>query len=259
MIKALNMAEETNTVYNDQFFDYLTERSLQSARVVIPNLLNFVNPKSVIDIGCGQGAWLRAFQECGIKIVYGLDGPYIIQSKLLIDPANFGMVDLSQPFEIEGQYELAVCLEVAEHVPAKAARSLIRTLTTASPLVLFSAAIPGQGGTYHVNEQWPAYWKALFAEHGFQRLDLIRPRVWQDKRVQWWYRQNIFLYASQDEIRKSALLQVEEQRMQGSQIECIHESILNRYTSLRGILLEVPRVAFRAIKRRMSWFLLEHV
>ncbi len=56
MIKALNMAEETNTVYNDQFFDYLTERSLQSARVVIPILLNFVNPKSVIDIGCGQGA-----------------------------------------------------------------------------------------------------------------------------------------------------------------------------------------------------------
>jgi SAM-dependent methyltransferase len=249
------MNGSTNTIYNELFFDYLTERSLQSARVIVPILLNFINPKSVIDIGCGEGAWLRAFQECGVKTIYGLDGPYIVQSKLLIDPVNFRIVDLSHPFEIEGQYELAICLEVAEHLPAKAARSLIRTLTAAAPLVLFSAAIPGQGGAGHVNEQWPAYWKSLFAEYGFHRLDLVRPRVWQDSRVYCWYRQNIFLYASKDEIEKSTLLQAEEQRMRGSQIECIHESILHRYIGLRGILREVPRVALRTVKRRMSLLL----
>jgi len=250
---------ETNRdVYDDAFFDSLTEGSLQSARVVVPILLNVIDPKSVIEVGCGRGAWLKAFQENGIDLIRGIDGPWMDQSRLLIDKADFRIADLSQRFGIDGQYDLAVCLEVVEHLPAKAGQFLILQLTRTAPLVLFSAAIPGQGGVGHVNEQWPDYWKCVFSEFGFRRLDPIRRQVMQDSRVEWWYRQNITLFASDDAIAKSPTLQAVE-REGGAELEWIHKdivkAILARYadhTSLRRILKELPRAALRAIKHRYA-------
>jgi len=252
------MAANNTAVYDDTSVEADTEDSLESAQVVVPIVLDLVNPKSVIDFGCGHGAWLKAFQENGIKVIQGLDGLWVDHSKLLIDKTGFRTVDLSQPCEIEGKWDLAVCVEVAEHLPEKASRPLIQSLTAAAPLVLFSAAIPGQTGTCHINEQWPSYWKSLFAKRGFRRLDPIRPRVWQDNRVQWWYRQNIFLYASNDAIAKSTVLQAEYRRSCNSQFELIHENILtdalarsSHYTSLTALLGELPRAAWRAISRRL--------
>jgi SAM-dependent methyltransferase len=246
------------TLYDDAFFDSMTEGSLQSARVVVPILLNLVQPQSIIEIGCGRGAWLKVFQENGIAVIRGLDGPWVNHSNLLIDAANFHMVDFNQPFEIEGQYDLAVCLEVVEHVPDKAGRFLIRQLTRTAPLVLFSASIPGQEGLGHVNEQMPRYWESIFSEFGFRMLSPIRRHVLQDSRVEWWYRQNIILFASSDAIAKSPILQAEAEN-NGLELEWIYkevfEAILVRYiyhTSLRGILAEFPRATLRAVKRLLT-------
>lgn len=242
-----------NATYNDDFFDLQVRGALQSARVVAPILLNLIKPTSVIDVGCGRCAWLRAFQENGVKVVKGLDGPYIDPPKLLIHPSFFYAVDLSKAFEIDGQYDLAVCLEVAEHIPEANSQILIRALTQAAPLILFSAAIPGQGGTGHVNEQWPSYWRSLFDERGFRMLDPIRRHIWQDTRVEWWYRQNILLYASSAAIAQSTTLQAEEKLATCADLEYIHTAILSRYTtpSLRFILRQVPQAVYRGIKNRL--------
>lgn len=238
----------TTPAYTNDFFDLQKEGSLQSARIVVPVLLNLVRPASVIDIGCGHGAWLRAFKENGVQVLKGFDGSYVDRSKLLIDPACFNPVDLTRPFKIRERYDLAVCLEVGEHLPEKVSQSLVAELTEAAPLVLFSAAIPGQRGLNHVNEQWPSYWQTSFERRGFHRLDPIRRHILMESKVEWWYRQNIFLYASQDAIANSSALQAEKELANNMDFELIHGSIFYRYKSLRGILREVPRVARRKIK-----------
>jgi glycosyltransferase involved in cell wall biosynthesis len=71
----------------------------------------------------------------------------------------------------------------------------VDSLVRHASVVLFSAAIPDQGGTAHLNEQWPSYWAELFARRGYQAYDAIRPAVWDDQQVAWWYRQNILVFA----------------------------------------------------------------
>src|SRR5882762_2484851 len=100
-------------MYDDPFFDAHSDGSLRSARVVVPIVLELVQTQSVIDVGCGSGAWLRACKENGVKTVQGVDSSHY--SKLLIDPSEFNEVNLEQPFKMERKYDLAVSLEVAEH------------------------------------------------------------------------------------------------------------------------------------------------
>jgi hypothetical protein len=68
-------------------------------------------------------------------------------------------------------------LEVAEHLSGKAGACLVHTLTQAAPLVMFSAAVPGQRGSHHINEQWPGYWRSLFTDEGFRLFNPIRPLI----------------------------------------------------------------------------------
>jgi SAM-dependent methyltransferase len=239
------------TPYDNCFFDQITDESLASARIVVPLLLELVQPESVIDVGCGRGGWLRAFQEHGVERLQGFDGFYVERSKLLIDEGSFTPVDISKPFTVGRSYDLALCLEVAEHLPRHAARGLVRSLAEAAPLVLFSAAVPGQGGTNHINEQWPSYWRALFAERGYRRLDPVRPRIWRNRYVASYYSQNLYLFASPEAIAKSAKLQEEERIANDVVLELIDGRILARYRTLRGILRECPRVMWRAIIRRL--------
>lgn len=238
--------------YDDAFFAAITEPALRSARIIVPILIQFVQPQSVLDVGCGQGAWLKAFQENGIARLSGLDGDYVDRANFLIDARCFASVDLRRGTLVTETFDLAVCLEVGEHLPMPASPGLVDLLTNAAPLVLFSAAIPGQGGVDHINEQWPAFWRKLFAAHGYRRLDPIRRHIFQDQRIPGWYQQNIYLYASADAIARSLKLQAEEQRISHAEMELIHGHILARYQSLRGILGEVPRVLWQALRRRLS-------
>src|SRR5437879_5333008 len=152
------MSESPQKLYSQDFYDEIELGSLQSAAVVVPRLMNLVRPQSVVDVGCGRGAWLTAFQKLGVSKILGIDGPHVDKTRLLIPSECFRSVDLSQPFELPGRHDLVLCLEVAEHLPGSMANSLVKTLTKASSVIVFSAAIPGQGGTGHVNEQWPEYW-----------------------------------------------------------------------------------------------------
>ena len=128
-------------------------------------------------------------------------------------------------------------------------RTLVTRLTAAAPLVLFSAAIPGQPGIRHVNEQWPSYWRRLFAEQGFEQLDPLRREIRHDRRVKWWYRQNLLLYASKAAIAETPRLQEEATRAPRAELEWVHRRVLEnalvRYATPTGIVREALRTLGR--------------
>jgi SAM-dependent methyltransferase len=180
--------------YSEEFFRDISEGSAASAAAVVPLVMTLVRPKSVVDVGCGTGAWLSAFRAEGVERVLGVDGDYVNRESLLIPSEFFVPADLAQGVVLHQTFDLCLSLEVAEHLPAAAAPRFVGSLASLAPVVLFSAAVPGQTGTGHLNERWPDYWMALFAEHGYLQLDPFRHQLWQDSRVAWWYRQNLFLY-----------------------------------------------------------------
>ena len=165
-----------------------------SAEAIVPIVLELVPAKSVIDIGCGIGEWLSVFQARGVTRCVGVDGGHIDQSQLKIPREHFVVADLTQPQVLEARFDLATCLEVAEHLPPAVAQDLVKWLCSLSSAVLFSAAIPFQTGNHHINEQWPDYWQALFERQGFVACDCLRLRFWDDPRVTWYYSQNLILY-----------------------------------------------------------------
>lgn len=175
---------------------YVHEKSVhntKAAEVIVPIVMRLAHPKSVLDIGCGIGTWLKIFNEAGVGDFFGVDGEDLAQDALQISETNFSVCDLTRPLDLEKEFDLVVSLEVAEHLPEFAAEQFVATLIKHSKLVLFSAAIPGQGGQNHLNEQWPDYWQEKFWKHKYKYYDLIRPEVWNDERVDVWYRQNMFL------------------------------------------------------------------
>lgn len=151
----------------------------------------------VLDVGCGEGWWARAFADLGCEAV-GVDGPYVVRSCLVgpgcetVSGVRGYAADLARhPVDAFGQYDLTVCLEVAEHLPASRADSFVAELCRTAANVLFSAAIPGQGGVDHVNEQPPEYWARLFSDNGFTVSGALRWEIWNNINVEPWYRQNL--------------------------------------------------------------------
>lgn len=164
------------------------ELSAKSARAILPLVLD--GARSVVDVGCGIGTWANVASELGAIDVLGLDGEWVTGPLI----AQFWAVDLSQPFRLERRFDLAISMEVAEHLPPDRGASFVEDLTRIADRVLFSAAIPGQGGHEHTNEQWPDYWQALFRDHGYEPQDVVRAQVWNNPAVAAWYAQNTFLY-----------------------------------------------------------------
>lgn len=149
-------------------------------------------PGSVVDVGCGTGTWLSVFKEQGVKTVFGIDGNNVDLNQLHIDRSEFAAYDLTEPIRLDKRFELAICLEVAEHLPEVSADALVSTLCDLSDKILFSAAMPYQGGQNHLNEQFFDYWKIKFNQKGYLSRDLFRPKIWNDSRIDCWYRQNMF-------------------------------------------------------------------
>lgn len=244
----------TGALYNTGFFDGHLAGSLASARVVLPVVLALVPARRVLDVGCGTGAWLSVLAEMGVSDLRGVDGRWVKRERLLIPADRFVAADVGAPLpaEVGDGFDLACCLEVGEHLPATAAPVLIDSLTRRAPVVVFSAAIPGQGGTGHVNEQWPAYWAALFAERGFRPVDCLRARLWNDPGVQWWYAQNLVVFASEQGLAQSPALAAESRRLgDAPPLPLVHprcfESRLREPLGMRRLLREGPGAVRRAV------------
>jgi len=163
----------------------------KDAEEIIPFIIKLFNPKSVIDIGCGLGTFLQVFKKSGIDDIVGIEGAWLDRSKIVIPAENIIIADLENDICLNRRFDLAVCLEVAEHLRIDAAETLIRSLTTHSDIIVFSAAIPHQGGQHHINEQWIDFWQSIFRKYNYELFDLLRPALWNNKNIYWWYRQNI--------------------------------------------------------------------
>ncbi len=181
--------------YGADFYSFLGSFAARSARTVVPIVADALPVASVADFGCGQGAWLSVWQGTGAEIV-GLDGPYVDRARLLIPADAFWPVDLAAPLDLGRRFDLVQSLETAEHLPPSAAQDFVRTLAHHADHVLFSAAVTGQGGEHHVNEQKLEFWRALFAAEGYRPVDIVRPAVRDNPAVQRWYRCNTILYAN---------------------------------------------------------------
>jgi len=186
----------TEHVYNSDFYDYIDDGSRASARTVAPLLLDEMKITSLLDVGAGHGAWAAEWLASGVADVLAVDGDYVKADQLAIPAHRFRAHDLSQPLDLGRKFDLVQSLEVAEHLPATKAATFVETLTRHGDVVLFSAAVPHQGGEHHVNEQPPEYWRQLFKARGFAVFDFLRPRLADQKQVKGWYRFNSFLYAN---------------------------------------------------------------
>jgi SAM-dependent methyltransferase len=185
----------STTSYDVEFFDTLRPRARSSAAVIAPLVIDLIAPKRVIDVGCGTGSWLRVFANFGCDIC-GIDGGHVPRELLEIPATCFMPRDLALPLHFADTWDLAISLEVAEHLAPSSAETFVRGLAQLAPVLLFSAAIPNQGGRHHVNEQWPSYWVDLFSQQAMLPIDCIRPLVWEDPRVAWWYAQNTLLFVN---------------------------------------------------------------
>ncbi len=219
---------------------------------MIPYVLELFRPNSVVDVGCGLGEWLAAFQEFGVDDILGLDGSYVDKSMLSIPGACFKTVNLSNPFTIDRTFDLAISLEVAEHLASENAADFIESLTRLAPIILFSAAVPRQGGTHHVNEQWPEYWVRQFKARGLVPVDAIRKHIWNDSNIKVWYRQNIMLFCSEEALAEHVLLAEEFRRTNQSMLSIIHPEhyliSIERY-SPRGELRNFARKIYHGLYR----------
>ena len=167
--------------------------SVSGAWAALHKLFAGLPPTSVLDIGCGTGTWLRAALDLGVSEVYGIDGVPIEPDELLVPQQFFQVEDLTRRIDLGRKFDIVLCLELAEHLPADAAPTLIDTLVTHSDLILFSAAAPYQQGQHHINCQWPSYWQDLFNMQGYVCDDSFRWQLWEIQAVEPWYRQNIFV------------------------------------------------------------------
>jgi len=245
--------------YDDSFYETLDPEVRGSAEVVVPIVHDLLHPASVLDIGCGRGTWLAAFSRCGVGDIVGVDGPHIERAGLEIAPEAFLARDLTQPFDLRRRFDLAVSLEVAEHLAPEHASAFVASLVAHAPAVLFSAAIPFQGGAGHVNERWPSYWADLFSVHGYVSFDVVRPVVWADEQVAFWYAQNTLLYVDRNHPNASAL---RDRRGQSDlPLDVVHPALHERdHTtrkrpspppSFRRALRDVRGAAWRALRGRV--------
>lgn len=242
----------TDTVhYDNDFFDRAEEGSLRSASAIVPMLINWLQPQRVVDVGCGRGAWLSVFRQHGVATVVGIDGSYVDRRKLLIPEECFVPADLTRPLSLPDRFDLAVSLEVAEHLNWRCARRLVTELTSLAPFVLFSAAVPGQSGVNHINLQWPLYWVALFAESGFRCLDIVRPKIWRDKQIDFFYRQNALLFASEPGLGQRPDL-LREEAFGFDDLQLVHAGIFGQFQGVRGLLAHLPGAIRRAITNRLT-------
>lgn len=205
-------------IYGDDFFNSLFEgsdiKSKNYKKYYLPMLKQITEIESMVDVGCGIGVLLKSAIECGIEEVIGID-PYNGGELLQIPQDRFLSFDLSkidEQYDVlinminEKKFDLAACLEVGEHLPDYCANNLVRFLTSCSNLVFFSAAIPGQCGDGHINEQWPIYWEKIFKKYGYVRVDYFRKKLWNEYEIEGYYRQNICLYVKEDKLQGYPLL-----------------------------------------------------
>ncbi len=255
------MQNKLDEMYNDDFYERQVSGSYQSAKIYLGHLNTFLTIKSVADIGCGRGPWLKASKELGALTLIGFDGGWNSHANMIENTVTFRSCDLNHLETNETEkLDLAISLEVAEHLEPSSALSFVKSLTYLSDVVLFGAAYKGQGGTNHINEQPPSYWASIFMEEfDFVPFDLFRPIFWGDDRIEYWYRQNTFLYVRKNSKAYDEIIAKDKKYISDIHLmDCIHPELygqkleeLMQHSTISGSLGLVYRNIKNLIKLQL--------
>jgi len=248
-------------LYNQEFYETQSVGSRRSAEEILPYVLEIIPVKSAVDVGCGVGTWLRVLKDHGIDDILGIDGHHVNSHMLQIPKEDFLASDLTIALNLDRQFDLVISLEVAEHLPQNVAEQFVDSLIQLGPVIMFSAAIPFQGGTGHVNEQWQSYWAELFMSRNYCPVDFIRRKIWDNENVEYWYSQNLIFYISSNFLKKnnSILSKYNEDSLYSLSI--VHPKTYLKYASkptfdfsrdayLSQIIRCFPSVVARSIKNK---------
>ena len=222
------------TSYNDHFYKAQIKQSYEAAKYYVKTLSLIHKPKSVADLGCGRGAWLKAFKENGAKKIDGFDGPWNNQEDMIDNSIKFTAIDLRDSFppDFQQKYDLVISLEVAEHLPLNSAYTFVKNLVGLSENILFGAAYSMQGGVDHINEQPHTFWADLFIKQGYLPFDFFRPKMWGEKNIPFWSQQNTFLYVKKNsmlfkKMKKKGIHPIENLAF----MNCVHPDLYKMHTN----------------------------
>jgi len=192
--------DKHNSIYNDSYFKGIETYAVQSSKIIANSILELFSPKSIVDLGCGTGDLLNEFQKLQVKsfgIDYSESALYLCKQKGL-SVLKIDLENETVPNHIKS--DVALCTEVAEHLPESCSDNLIKNLCGISKIIIFTAAPPGQGDVEHhdhVNEQLPIYWVNKFKDFGYS-LDLDKTRIlqktWEINNVSSFYYQNLMVF-----------------------------------------------------------------
>lgn len=186
-------------IYSSDFYKSRQQLAQKSASIILKHLFSNIKINSVIDFGCGTGTWLHECREYDIENILGIDGNWVDIKSLEINKHYFHNHDLSLTQYIPSKkFDLALCIEVAEHLPPAMGASLIESLINSSDIILFSSAVANQRGTGHLNEQPQEFWAKIFSQYKYDCIDFIRPVIWNDNVVNVIYKQNMLLYVKSE-------------------------------------------------------------
>jgi len=157
-------------------------------------------PNSVIDFGCGIGGLLSYFERKGVEI-RGVDGHDAAREHCIISRSDLDIRDLRQPFDAGRRFDLAVAIELVEHIPSRYADTLVRSIVSSASDVVLTAARPGQGGRHHVNERGATYWSDKFGMEGYVRDESSEETLRElfDQHVPAFYADNLLVFSDADD------------------------------------------------------------
>ncbi len=228
-------------IYDEEFYRDRDASTSESATRILGIVRELFDLDSAIDFGCGVGTWLKVFKQVfGGGKVLGLDGDYVPKNYMVIGESEFRPTDLNKHIKVDKRFDLAISLEVAEHLPAERAKGFVEDLCQASDLVLFSAATVAQGGTGHLNERRLSYWVDLFCSNGYKMIDIVRPRIWNESSIPVWYRQNVVLFYKLEEYEETINASMGNDLRANGIIDIIHPDLFEG----RSQLAINPRIQF---------------
>lgn len=236
--------------YNKEFYARRHRNTYTSASEILHFVHDIIDFKSAVDVGCGVGTWLCASKELGADTVRGFEGDWLDENNAVIDATNIYKQDLEQRVTSEQRFDLAITLEVAEHLTSARAETFVGDLCALSDCVLFGAAIPGQGGTHHINEQWQSYWAQMFAAQGYAAYDIVRWKFWSRQDIAVWYRQNTVIYARSGSDADTALQRVAPAVTDLQTLDIVHPAMFAYRVrpDLKGALRYLARSALSKLQ-----------
>lgn len=221
------MKQQLNTdFYNKEYYLRHRKTSKKSAEFILGEIFKHLDVDKIIDIGCGDGAWLKVAQDLGVRVVKGVDGKWVNSADLCFDKKFFVETDLTQPFNVDDKFDLAISLEVAADIPVEYEKLFISELIKLSDFVLFSAGNITQTHKPHKNRQPQSHWRKLFEAHNYKPVDVVRSVLWEENEINPCYIQNVCLYVSQERIKDDKRMEELHERYKVIPADIYHRSLL---------------------------------